>query len=327
MIYYGIVDKINIEHRNGIYGRRKMKQDEVNDFLNLLKENTFANGIVAKLAPYGNIVNLAKEAGTEIFLWYKSIRAAELSITLQHPSEKNDESRTIVIPHHTLNDKFGITKSSDIFYGLFDSFSNRDKAFEKFMKSKGGSELIIVERSSLPKNFKHFGGEYGFFHNGLYVTHPKDNNQLIPLEGSSELIKNLILEETLSAYEALGAKKIIIEDKTDLIGNAGIFGKGVKVDVNGNYSKNILREKTFGKGIFDPERALKNKYFIHDFPNIKTTITGRIDGNQTMEKFTETIILSAGLDIDVLSLYKGNANFKYTRKWSFEVEFYDKNEL
>lgn len=327
MIYYGIVDNIKTEHKNGIYGRRKMKKNEAEDFLKSLNESKIGGVSLVAALSFGNIFTLAAGAGTAIYLWYKRRQDAIVSITLQHPSEKNDEVRTIIIPHNTLNDSYDITKSLDVFYGLFDSFANKNKAFEKFMKSKGGSKLIILERSSLPQNIKHFGGEYGTFNTGLYCTHPKDENQLIPLENSNELIKTLILEETLSAYEALGAKRIIIEERTELRGKAGGSAKGTTVDVNGNYSKEIVREKTFAKGTFDPERALKNKYFIHDFPNIKSILTGRIEGKQTMEKFSETILLSAGLDIDVLSLYKGNANFQYNRKWYFEVEFFDKNDL
>jgi hypothetical protein len=58
-----------------------------------------------------------------------------------------------------------------------------------------------------------------------------------------------------------------------------------------------------------------------------TTIEGRIEGNQTEEKFKETINLSIGLDTNVLDLFKGGLNYNYIREWSFEVEFYDKNEI
>lgn len=327
MIYYGIVDKIRPEHKNGIYGRRKMKKDESADFLKILNDNKLGAVSLAPLLLLGSFFTLVAAAGSALYLWYKNRQDIELNITLQHPSENNDTTRAIIIPHHTLNDYFDISKSLDIFYGLFDSFLNKSKAFEKLIKSKGGSELIIIERNSLPPGIKHFGGENGAFHSGLYCTHPKDANQLIPLEDSNELLQKIILEETLSAYQNLGAKKITIEDKT--ITDIKVSGSKFKnkVDNTVNLEKQILRVKEFGKGTFDAKKALENKLFIYDFPNIRTTLEGRISGNQIIEKFTETVNLNAGLDIDLLSLYKGNANFEYKRRWYFEVEFYDKNDI
>ncbi len=58
-----------------------------------------------------------------------------------------------------------------------------------------------------------------------------------------------------------------------------------------------------------------------------TTVESRIKGNQTLEKFVENVNLSIGFDISVLNLFQANSKFEYSRKWSFEVEFYDKNEI
>jgi len=326
MTYYGIVDRIQPKHKSGVYGRRKLTEEESKELEYVLK-NTGIKGITwDDFIPYWTWVKLLWRV--PLFYKLKKLRDIEKGkISLQHQNEKSFLTKRILISDSILNNYYIIKKDMDLFYGLLDNFSFKDVAFEKIMKSKGGSELVILERSSLPKNIKHYGGENGTFSYGLYCSHPKDENQIIPLENSNELIKNLILEETLSAYEALGAKRIVIEDRTIFQGNAGGTGKGVKTDSSGKYSKEILREKTFGKGTFDPERALKDKYFIHDFPNIKSTLTGRINGNQTLEKFTETVNLNAGLDVDVLGLYKANANFQYTRSWYFEVDFYDKNDL
>lgn len=326
MIYYGIVDKIRPEHKNGVYGRRKLTEKESFE-LEYILNNTGYKGLKwHDFIPYWTWARLAWKIPL-IYKWYKLRNLEKEAISLKHPDEGSDQNKKILISNNILNNYYKIKEDASLFYGLFDNFLSKDIAFEKIMKSKGGSELIIIERSSLPKNIKHFGGEYGTFNTGLHCMHPKDENQLIPLENYNELIKNLILEETISAYEALGAKRIIIEDRTELTGNASGSAKGTTVDANENYSKEILREKTFAKGTFDPERALKDKFFIHDYPSVKTTISGRINGNQTLDKFEETISLNAGLDVDVLSLYKANASFKYTRKWHFEVEFYDKNDL
>ncbi len=149
---------------------------------------------------------------------------------------------------------------------------------------------------------------------------------LIPLNNSNELIKIFILEETIRAFEALGAKKIEIEDKTSIDINAKGNDEKVKVSSEFHHNKQILRNKKFGKGTFDPDRALNENLFIHDFPNIMTTIKARINGNQILDEFTETINLSAGLDISVLNFFGGNIDFNYKRKWYFKVEFYDKND-
>lgn len=78
--------------------------------------------------------------------------------------------------------------------------------------------------------------------------------------------------------------------------------------------KSIIRKKEFGKGVFDAERALKDNLFIHGFPSIMTVVQGRINGNQLVEEFSEDIDLSAGLDINVLELFKANVGFNYNRK-------------
>jgi hypothetical protein len=141
------------------------------------------------------------------------------------------------------------------------------------------------------------------------------------------LLKNMILEETLRAYEALGAKKIIIHDLTDIKSKSKTGSNGIIVNANYDSKIEILREKVFGKGVFDPERALQDSVFIHDLPNVITTINGRIYGNQLIEKFTENVNLSAGLDITVIDKFSSGANYSYERSWSIEVEFYDKNEI
>ncbi|WP_312078318.1 hypothetical protein [Chryseobacterium sp.] len=326
MIYYGVVDKIKPQHRSGVYGRRKLSNNEKKEISQLYKETSIAGYSWEDFIPIYGWYTMIKRF-TKLYKWYNLKRKEEDKITIQEEFDTSHPIRTIIIPHNSLNDYYNIEKEKDIFYGLFDDFTFPSHAFEKLMQSKGGSDIIIIERNSIPKNIKHFGGLNGNFHTGLYCAHPKDENQLIPLENSNELLKNMILEETLSAYQNLGAKRVIIEDKTIINFKGGFSKLKNKIDSNLEYKKEILREKQYGKGTFNPEKALENKLFIHDYPNIKTTIEGRISGNQTLEKFTETVNLNAGLDVNVLSLYKGNLNFEYNRKWYFEVEFYDKNDI
>jgi len=307
MIYYGIVDKIKDEHKPGFYGRRKFTGEEIKDI---------------DLAKKRDLIAVALTIVTPLALAYFYFKKKTHDIILQHKDDKNE--RKLMFDNRIFDDEYEFDKQSDLFYGLFDNFPHKEKALETILKSKGGSILIIIERNALPRSM-HFGGISGRFNYGLYCIHPKDDNLLIPLENSSELIKTLILEETIRAYEALGAKRILIEDSTTL--NTGLTAtqKDVSTNINVGYEKQVLREKQFGKGIFDPDRAIKDCLFLHDFPNIMTTIKGRINGNQTIERFSENVNLSVGMDVGVLNLFAVNTNFQFNRKWNFEVEFYDKN--
>ncbi len=306
MVYYGIVDKIKDEHKSGVYGRRKLTDEEKKLFGKLDYSDLAIVALSTLINPLP-ILLLRKKPG---------------EIELQFPAV-NNENQLIFIDNLLMND-YTFGKQSDLFYGLFDHCISKENALKSVLRSGGGSKLIITDRKGL-QGKKHFGGELGKFHSGLYCNHPKDVNILIPLDKSSRLVESFILEETIKAFEALGAKKIIIEDVTQLIGKL----KGKRKDMNytssGNYSKKILKEKHFGKGTFDPDRALENSLFIHDFPHIMTTIEGRIKGNQTYEKFNEHVNLSAGLDIEVVNMFSLESDFEYDRKWKFEIEFYDKN--
>ncbi|MBT0810486.1 hypothetical protein KIH41_04260 [Litoribacter ruber] len=266
--------------------------------------------------PYLLLFELAKTA-----LFKPKLKIYKLS------EPKESERNQIIFSNSWITDSYDITHLKEVFHGLFDDKLLKANAFANIMKSDGGSKLIIIERDSIPPHLKHYGGESASFSTGIYGTHPKNNDILIPLNNSSELIKSMILEETISAYEALGAKKIIISDITSVDGKGGGNHKGIKAEVNGESKKSELRKKKFGKGVFDPERALKDKFFIHDIPAIRTTLESRIHGNQTEEYFEESISLNVGLDVSVLSTFEGNLNFNYNRVWSFDVEFYDKTEM
>jgi hypothetical protein len=318
MKYYGIVDKLKKEHKPGIYGRRKYNQAEIKE-INDQGSKTSANenqnflssslALLASFHPVGLLTSLFSQTSQEL--------------SLQH---EDPNGKWIIFDNSLMENDYNISDHDDLFYGLFDNFKEKEKVLESLLKSKGGSMLIIIAREDLP-SYMHYGGSAGKFSLGLYTTHPKYDDMLIPLEGSADLVKNMMLEETLRAYEALGAKRIIINDLTDIQAQLNSSGKGTDVNASFQSMNNALREKTYGKGIFDPARAMKDTLFIHDLPNVVTTIKGRIHGNQILEKFVENVNLSAGLDINVLGNISGGASINYQRKWSFEVEFYDKNEL
>ena len=321
MKYYGIVSKIKDHHKTGIYGRKKITPKEYNTLKERFSDSDWLD-LISYAAPviptYGPIVSGIIQGGKKIYNQFKNDPILFLY-------EMESKHKRLVIPEYLLQGKYQI--GDEFSYGLFDELSLSDKIFKLFMKSKGGAELNIYQRDDLPSVFKHIGGEEGRFSEGIYIGHPKDESLLIPLNNSNALIQSLILEETIRAYEALGAKSIKIHDLTD--SNAEIGGKNGKMEANvsGEAHKEVLRKKTFGKGTFDPERAKRDKLLIFDIPAVKSTIDGRIEGNQLTEEFTEDINLSVGLDVNILELFKANSNFNYQRKWSFDVEFYDKNEL
>lgn len=309
MTYYGIIDKID-ERKYGVYGASTNLIHRLNVGYNPIYY-ALENTIGVFFPKFG-----LKEEGIMARGGLIYIYDAEL------PENKN----CIIIDDYHLR-SYNIRENLDLFYGLFDGKLLKNNAFKKIMKSYGGSKLKIYEREKLPRELKHYGGSSAIFNSGIYCTHPKDSSILIPLNDSSNLIKTLILEETISAYEALGAKMITIKDITSIDSKSGGKKSEIKVNLEGDYNNSILRKKTFGKGTYDPNRAKDKKMFIYDFPSIMTTINSRINGNQTMESFTENINLSLGLDIEVLNLFQANSKFKYNRTWNFEVEFYDKNEI
>lgn len=319
MTYYGIVNNIK-EDEKGIYGANA---NLVSKIMGYSPTTYLLNGF-SKTFGYDGLDEVQKQfQGCLNKISIEQIRKHKRSHIINLSSNKD----AIILSDIILNGNYNISNNLNIFNGLFNSKLLKNNGFKKIMKSYGGSDLIICERNKIPNELKHYGGSQAVFNTGLYCTHPKNSSILIPLNNSNNLIKTLILEETISAYEALGAKKMIIKDVTSIKSDIGGGDEKIKASLNGKYEKSILREKHFGKGTYDPNRANDGKMFIYDFPSIMTTINSRINGNQTIENFTENINLSIGLDVDILNLFQANSNFEYNRIWNFEVEFYDKNEL
>lgn len=319
MKYIGIVNQIKDKHESGFYGRTSISEKQAEVTLDDLSksfgwQDVISISLVSTIPVIGLAYSVAK--------LFKPFNKNQTKISIQRKISSS-KTRIIIIKNDTLNNNYDI--DDELLYGLFDDFTSKKNALKKILKSKGGSELHIIERNFLPDNFGHLHN--GHFNEGVYVLHPKNENILIPLNNSNSLIQSLILEETIRAYEALGAKRIVIEDRTET--DAQVIGKkkGVETSLNGEHKKTILREKRFGKGVFSPDRALRDKYFIQDIPSVMTTIESRKQGNQLEEKFAENVSLSVGLDVGVLDLYKAKSSFKYNREWFFHVEFYDKNDM
>jgi hypothetical protein len=318
MKYYGIVSEIKEEHKTGIYGRRKPSTKESIDILYDLGIK-----IDEKYSKYINFI-LYLNTAKSLYNIFLSLKKQPIIFQIKLPESAHKQ---LVIKSNLLGDNFNLDKNFS--YGLIDDFSikERIRLFKTLITSNGGSSLIIVDRNDLPLNIKHYGGVKGRFNEGLYVPHPKDENLLLPLKNFNDLIQSLILEETIRVYEALGSKEILIEDVTEISNETKVEKGPAKVDITGDFIKEVLRLKKFGKGTFDVNRALNDKLFIHDIPAVMTTIDARINGNQTLEEFTETIDLNIGIDISVLKFFEIKNDISYRRKWHFKVEFYDKNEI
>lgn len=339
MKYIGIVNEIKDNHKSGFYGKKPLTDKEIKDKINETSENfkwldllplpvSILGLVVQSLFlnyKLKKIIKKKKENPTKLTTDFNNKKAKSNNsegIELQKQIESNN--KLLIFTKNSFDNNYSVN-NSEYLYGLFEEFPNPNLAFEKILKSRGGSELNIMQRKDIPSSLKHINK--GHFNEGIYIIHPKINNIMIPLNNSNKLIESLILEETIRAYEALGAKKVIINDITKKEFNANVNSPKGGGGINVNYEKELLREKIFGKGTFCPERALENKFFIQDIPSIMTTIEGRIKGNQIAEKFRETINLSVGLDANILNLYKGSVNYNSLREWSFEVEFFDKNEM
>ena len=332
MNYYGIVGEINFEY--GIYGRKKGKEllyKNKAKFFDSIKESaifsessdnnkTFSSIDFEKIKEILNnpFIRILLPFPIRIFFEMEKSQIINLFDT-----SKDSEFKKIIIPNIALAGDYSLT-DAEVLFGLFKNTNQ----FEKVMKQDGGnSNLIIVERDNLPKTIKHYGGKEGIFDYGLYCEHPKNKNILLPLANISEKVKTAILEETVRIYQGLGAKEILIEDITNVDITNNLNVKNVNVNTDATMKKEILRLKKYGQGFFNPEQALNNIFFARDYDAINSVIDGRINGNQLLEEFTETININVGLDIDVLTVFNNKTDFKYERKWHFKVEFYDKNNL
>ena len=330
MLYFGIVE--NIKNKDvGIYGIlpfNGIRNTPIDDLVDLIRKKI---GYEKSENPHDaifNFSNLFNSDDNPVKKGLNKIKIEQISEDKrEHLLNLQKFGKSIIISNSVLNGQYNVKNKIDIFYGLFDKMLLLNRAFKKIMKSYGGSDLIILEKNNIPEYLKHYGGENGTFSTGIYCIHPKNSTLLIPLDNTKKLMQEFILEETISSYEALGAKKITIQEVTSINsdGSANI-PKGT-VEFKGEYEKMLITEKHFGKGTYDPLRAKENKLFIYDFPAVMNTINARINGNQTLESFTENINLSLGLDIDILKLFDTDVNFSYNKFWRFSVEFYDKNDF
>ena len=327
MNYYGIVGKHGFDY--GIYSRSMYALYEcVADQYNYLKSIEFAPNIIPKepiLKELQLVISWAlnKVTNNPLTNWYTHSFIKD-KLCLHKDFKDYPDCKFIIIPNILLGNDYSI-KNDPVLFSLFKN-SNQ---FKTIMKKDGGnSNLIIIERDHLPNSIKHWGGTEGIFDYGLYCEHPKNKNILLPLNNLSQKVKEAILEETIQIYQNLGAENILIEDIKDVTveNNTDVYNKvNVKADVS--VGKEVLRAKKYVQGTFNPDLAFKDIYFARDYDSIMNVAQARINGNQIVEEFTETINVNVGVDVDILNLFDNDTNFKYKRKWHFKVEFFDKNKL
>lgn len=345
MKFIGIVDELKPEHTPGIYAREEYVQSNTSkdaevdaDFLKDTKQTEKISD--SDWQSYLSSIPAITQVSRSFGVWgvLGGFVASAIGIVIQKKSVKNSqrEKNDLILQSAFEDDSVKALYFHDkgmcnnyridqgLLYGLFDKNRSSKRALKTLLNSKGGSDLIIMDKETA-KQFKHLSN--GHFSSGLHILHPKNNKILIPLVNSTKLVEALILEETVRAYEALGAKEIIIVDTTDSNLKGGFSKKDLGGELELGKKDVYLRKIRFGKGVFDPERAIQNKYFIQDIPRIMTTIESRKHGNQLEESFSERISLNLNLDLDVLRLFNAKAKMSSFRQWYFKVEFYDKNDL
>lgn len=300
---------------------RKLKKaddlitDKIVDTINPIKKINRIKGMFSKSEK-------PEENTSDDSDFFNDLSEAFTSQKFQKLENFESEQDGILITRKSLKGIFDINDKELVFGKL------TPKVLRSIFQQQPDSTITIRPIDKIPEFLKHFSGSDGKFNEGLWVSHPKHKNTLLPLRNLTEKVKQLILEETIRAYEALGAKRILIEDITSL--SQSSKSRIQAVSTSNNYSRDQFtqREKEYGPGVFDPERAKKDKLFIWDIPAVKTTIDARIYGNQTLEKFTEKIKLNIGIEVETLkALNSVSANMTVEQEWRFLVEFYPKEQI
>lgn len=163
----------------------------------------------------------------------------------------------------------------------------------------------------------------------MHLPHPKDPTVLIPARNYAEDLLRDVRSEWIRTFEALGAKRIVIGDSTALKGKLGgsknVAGVGnVGVEMQATYGTSAVDDSAYVDGTFDPERAMENRRWIRDFPDILNIVEGRVRGTQSSWRRTVAVNASFGVSIDALAVFKGTGGFEYERTYDFFVEFHPK---
>lgn len=316
MRYYGIVNQLR--QKPGWYGRKSPGSEEAQAVIRSTAGSTWAAGaagVAALLVVAGPlpVVGLA----VSILSWF-SRRKQPLRLV-----HRLEDASLCLFSDNVLDEDYSLNgEDAKVLHGLISDASQ----FKALMSSEGGSELFLLERSQVDVlGLKHYGGIDAPFSPGLYCEHPKDNTVLLPLNTASDLLQSEILAEMIDVFEALGATRILIEDVTELsVTTSGGDGK-VAAKASATAEKKVLRESRYAPDKpVDAARALQNKRHVRDLRNVMSIVEARTHGNQTYQRFEESVSVNCGLDVSVLGAFGAGIKGSFKRQWSFDVEFQSK---
>ena len=215
--------------------------------------------------------------------------------------------------------------NNPIFYGLFPSRGD----LETMMRAEGGNvDLFIVSQATASKYFQHHGGPATRFSPGLHFPHPKDPDVLVPAQEYSKRLFEELRQEWVRTFEALGAKRIVIADTTEQTWHSKLRAKPQGVDVAADlrivYGEECVDESTYVDGTFDQERALRDRRWLGDHPEILSIVEGRVHGTQATWRRSVRVDTSFGVDVAVLNVVKASVKREVRRELVFYVEFFPK---
>jgi hypothetical protein len=235
--------------------------------------------------------------------------------------------RSAIIPPRYLGGEY-----SDYGQRLFHGMIKSPESLRSVMKAYGGNgELQIVAQEVANTHFKRAGG--GRFSPGLYVPHPKDPSVLVPTDSYAEEMKDEVLAELYEMFALLGAKRIVVGDKTEAklkgtFENLNPAGS-VKVQMEARYGHEHVFVQEFHRSTPNIEMALKNRLWLGDDRKMAAVVKNleRTAPKSVKETITKTIALSGAVEVLALaapSINSGSAGVSYERSWALHAEFYDR---
>ncbi len=319
----GIVSQLH--HPSGIYGHGDPLDSDVRaritDIAAAQAASTLSS-LLGAVAPVsgGAIVEIIGVLGRALVNSKKIKRVADLP-EFDPGMSTLAPSGGILIPSALL--ALGLRVHADpVLYGLFNSSSQVRRTF---FAEGGNVDLLILPHDVAAKHFRHHGGTTGLFSRGLYVPHPKDPQTLVPARTAAQTLRDEMLQDWVRAFEALGAKTIVICDTTVARAEGKLQSTGtasLAAELKAQFGKAVVRESTYDQGTYEPGRALLNKKWLGDFPTIGAIIEGRQNGRQLTYREQVRIDASFGIDTKALRAWGASIKGGYNRSFELAVEFY-----
>jgi|GEM_PF-3644130 len=334
MRVFGVVTELR--HQPGVYGRRDAASAEQVDAAAEAWARQAASagsaGVLSTLAAAASpLLTLGIPALAVVILaarayrmWTSPTPIERLKDPLPDPDSQIDLAQALTIPQAFLGNDLRGVKDPHL-YGLFQS----NRQLRALMTAEGGHvDLYVLSQKTAREHFTHVGGEGAHFSVGLHIPHPKDPRVLVPLATAAKDLLADLHCEWVRSFEALGAKQLVIVDKTQWSGKANAAGVhpaagDVAAELRGRYGSESVVEHAYGGGTFDPDRATRGLRWLGDYPEIRNIIDGRVSGNQTSWRRTQSVDASFGLDVRALGKAFGlGLEGNYSRSFEFAVQFH-----